>query len=76
VHCHHLPSPVSSIIARGTRLNTGIWDSNRSACRRYFAGMIIGYLFGVTTVINHLRMSVLLVLDAQWCELRLYFRAP
>ena len=29
-------------------------DSNRSACRRYFTGMIIGYPFGVTTVINHL----------------------
>ena len=40
-------------------------DSNRSAYRRYFTGMIIGYPFGVTTVINHLCMSVLLVLDAQ-----------
>jgi hypothetical protein len=43
----------------------GTWDSNRSACWRYFAGMIIGYLFGVTTVVNHHRVSVLLVLDAQ-----------
>jgi hypothetical protein len=38
---------------------------NRNACRHYFTGMIIGYPFGVTTVINHLCMSVLLVLDAQ-----------
>ena len=43
----------------------GYLDSNRSACRRYFTGMIIGYPFGVTTVINHLCMSVLPVLDAQ-----------
>ena len=43
----------------------GYLDSNRSARRRYFTGMIIGYPFGVITVINHLCMSVLLVLDAQ-----------
>jgi hypothetical protein len=54
-----------SLRAIGTRLNAGTLDSNRSACRRYFTGMIIGYPFGVITVITHLCMSVLLVLDAQ-----------
>jgi hypothetical protein len=62
-----LPSPVSPIIARAIRdaPKRGYLDSDRTACRRYFTGMIIGYPFGVTTVINHLCMSVLLVLDAQ-----------
>jgi len=56
----------SSIIARGRgRAETGCLDSNRSACRRYFTGMIIGYPFGVITVITHLCTSVLLALDAQ-----------
>jgi hypothetical protein len=56
----------SPIIARDQDApKRGYLDSNRSACRRYFTGMIIGYPFGVTTVINHLCMSGLLVLDAQ-----------
>jgi hypothetical protein len=56
----------SPIIARDRDASKRVClDSNRSACQRYFTGMIIGYPFGVTTVINHLCMSVLLVLDAQ-----------
>jgi hypothetical protein len=66
VHCHHLPSPVSPIIARDRDApKHGYLNSNLSACLRYFTGMIIEYRFGITTVINHLCMSVLLVLDAQ-----------
>ena len=64
----HLPRKERSspIIARDWDApKRGYLDSKRSACRRYFTGMIIGYPFGVTTVINHLCMSVLLVLDAQ-----------
>src|ERR1700680_4616364 len=58
------PARFSEHCARSGRPH-GYLDSNRSACRRYFTGMIIGYPFGVTTVINHLCMSILLVLDAQ-----------
>ena len=47
-----LPSPVSPIIARDRDASKREYlDSYRSACRRYFTGMIIGYPFGVTTVI-------------------------
>ena len=56
------PARFSNHCARSGR---GYPGSNRSACRRYFTGMIIGYPFGVITVITHLCMSVLLVLDAQ-----------
>jgi len=56
------PARFSNHCARSGR---GYPGSNRSACRRYFTGMIIGYPFGVTTVINHLCMLVLLVLVAQ-----------
>jgi hypothetical protein len=63
------PSPWkrrSSIIARNRDApKRGYLDSNRNACQPYFTGMIIGYPFGVITVITHRCMSVLLVLDAQ-----------
>jgi hypothetical protein len=54
-----------SLRAVGDAPKRGCLDSNRSACRRYFTGMIIGYPFGVITVITHLCTSVLLALDAQ-----------
>src|ERR1700730_8600467 len=64
-----LPPPAlarfSDHCARWGRAQTRVLGFDRSACRRYFTGMIIGYPFGVTTVINHLCMSVLLVLVAQ-----------